>query len=50
MMEQKEKAGIKNRMQECVSGADREDSDIMVSICCITYNQAFISGTRWRVL
>ena len=40
MMEQKEKAGIKNRMQECVSGADRKDSDIMVSICCITYNQA----------
>lgn len=40
MMEQKEKAGIKNRMRECVSGADRKDSDIMVSICCITYNQA----------
>ena len=40
MMEQREKAGIKNGMQECVSGADRKDSDIMVSICCITYNQA----------
>ena len=39
MTEQKEQTGMEHEMRECVSEAECKNSGIMVSICCITYNQ-----------
>ena len=40
MMEQKGKMEMEDGMQERVSETEYKNSSIMVSICCITYNQA----------
>lgn len=40
MMEQKGKMEMEDGMQERVSETEHKNSSIMVSICCITYNQA----------
>ena len=39
-MEQKGKMEMEDGMQERVSETEYKNSSIMVSICCITYNQA----------